>query len=127
MWPNQAIDFVKLPEDPEGTHLGLFVDEELTSIISLFKTTKGLQFRKFATVTKAQGKGYGTHLLKEVLKNYFNTSISRIWCNARMEKAEYYEHFGLLQTTKTYKKGGIEFVVMEKLSQTETVPTEVNH
>ena len=117
MWPNQSIDFVKLEKDAEGSHLGLFVGEQLTSIISLFHTLEGLQFRKFATLTKAQGNGYGTHLLKEVLKNYSNKSISRIWCNARTEKAEYYERFGLKQTNKKYVKGGIEFVVMEKLFQ----------
>ncbi|WP_244901837.1 GNAT family N-acetyltransferase [Croceivirga radicis] len=115
MWPNQSIEFIKLEKDAEGSHLGLFVGEHLTSIISLFQTQEGVQFRKFATLTEAQGKGYGTQLLTEVFKRYSNGSVSRIWCNARVEKAKYYERFGLQRTNKTYRKGGIAFVVMEKL------------
>ena len=115
MWPDQSIEFIKLEKDAEGSHLGLFVGEHLTSIISLFQTQEGVQFRKFATLTEAQGKGYGTQLLTEVFKSYSNGSVPRLWCNARVEKAKYYERFGLQRTNKTYTTGGIAFVVMEKL------------
>jgi hypothetical protein len=32
MWPEKPLDFVKLPQDQDGIHYGLFVKEELVSI-----------------------------------------------------------------------------------------------
>jgi len=117
MWPKHPIEFVKLPRDnTDGIHLGLFVAEELVSIVSLFVDGKEMQFRKFATVVAQQGKGYGSFLLKYVIDEYGpELGIQRIWCNARQAKADYYRRFGLRPTTHTYEKGGISFVIMEKI------------
>ncbi|MEQ8415530.1 MAG: GNAT family N-acetyltransferase [Imperialibacter sp.] len=115
MWPDQPFDFVKVDEDNEGIHYGLFVDDELVSIVSLFLKDGKAQFRKFATEVPHQGKGYGTFLLNYLLKETEGLHVSSVWCNARTEKAGYYERFGLLKTNATYMKGGIEFVVMEKV------------
>ncbi|CAD5257372.1 MULTISPECIES: GNAT family N-acetyltransferase [unclassified Imperialibacter] len=123
MWPNQPFDFVKVDEDHEGIHYGLFVDDELVSIVSLFLKDGKAQFRKFATEVQHQGKGYGTILLNYLLKEIEGHRVSSVWCNARTEKAAYYERFGLHKTNATYMKGGIEFVVMEK---TINKPTSVN-
>ena len=49
MWPSKPIEFVVLPNDDEGLHFGLFDDEILISVISLFIESQGGQFRKFAT------------------------------------------------------------------------------
>ncbi|WOK09451.1 GNAT family N-acetyltransferase [Imperialibacter roseus] len=115
MWPNQPFDFVKVDEDHEGIHYGLFVDDELVSVVSLFLKDGKAQFRKFATEVEHQGKGYGTFLLNYLLKETEGLHVSSVWCNARTEKAGYYERFGFLKTDATYMKGGIEFVVMEKV------------
>lgn len=115
MWPDQPFDFVKVDEDQQGFHYGLFTSIELVSIVSLFVKDGKAQFRKFATETQHQGKGYGTFLLNYVLEEAGKFKVSSVWCNARLEKAAYYEKFGLKKTPKTYSKGGIDFVVMEKL------------
>ncbi len=115
MWPDMPFDFVKLPEDEQGQHLGLFVQDELISIISVFFSSGEAQFRKFATIKKHQGKGYGTKLLTYLMTDLEDRQLSRIWCNARIDKSDYYEKFGLVATDKTYIKGGIQFVIMEKL------------
>jgi predicted GNAT family N-acyltransferase len=115
MWPNQPFDFVKVNEDSQGIHYGLFVDNELVSIVSLFLKDGKAQFRKFATEVPHQGKGYGTILLNNLLKETERLQVSSLWCNARTEKAGFYERFGFQKTNSTYVKGGIEFVVMEKV------------
>lgn len=114
MWPTHPIEYVKLPNDESGRHFGLFVNDELTSIISLFIRGKDAQFRKFATLKKFQGYGYGTLLLKRILQICKEEGIQKLWCNARIDKSEFYLNFGLNPTTNTYTKGGIEFVVLEK-------------
>ena len=113
MWPNEHSSFVKLPEDPKGVHYGLFVENILTSIVSVFITGNEAQFRKFATLDTQQGKGYGTALINYMIDQLAAKGIERVWCNARANKTDFYNRFGMTKTDVTYVKGGIHFVVME--------------
>lgn len=114
MWPEKSIEFVEVAEDKEGTHFGLFEDNKIISVISLFYKDKEVQFRKFATLTTEQGKGYGTKLLKFVFNEADKKRIEKIWCNARTTKIEFYKSFGMEETGKVFKKEGIEYIIMEK-------------
>lgn len=113
MWPSKPIDYVKLPVDKEGLHLGLFVQGKLTSIVSAFIVDHKAQFRKFATLEEEQGKGYGTQLLSYLFNELKSKDIDKIWCNARIDKAAYYERFGLAKTAKHFTRGEIQYVIME--------------
>ncbi|MEM7511591.1 MAG: GNAT family N-acetyltransferase [Bacteroidota bacterium] len=115
MWPDKAVDYVKLPNDAEGKHFGLFVLDKLVSVISTFKEDGSMQFRKFATLAEFQGKGYGTALLRHVMEWAENEGLDKIWCNARVHKSSYYRKFGLRETEDLFVKGGISYVVMEKI------------
>ncbi len=115
MWPDKPIEYVELPNDENGRHFGLFVNGEITSILSLFVEDNEAQFRKFATVVEFQGLGYGTFLLERIIDLVNKEGIRRLWCNARVEKSNFYERFNLKPTDKKYEKGGIEFVIMEKI------------
>ena len=114
MWPDKPIEYVELANDEDGRHFGLFVNGELTSIISLFVTDNEAQFRKFATVVEFQGLGYGTILIERIVDLVDKEGIRKLWCNARVEKSNFYERFNFKPTDKKYEKGGIEFVIMEK-------------
>ena len=92
----------------------MFVNGEITSIISLFISNNEAQFRKFATLIEHQGFGYGTILLNKVIDLIKKEKIAKLWCNARVEKSKFYERFDLTSTTKKFKKGGIEYVIMER-------------
>ncbi|WP_205727884.1 GNAT family N-acetyltransferase [Flammeovirga pectinis] len=114
MWPNEPLSYVKIPDDDKGQHLGLFIGEQLTSVISLFMDAdKNVQFRKFATVKSEQGKGYGSILLKEVIKVAKERGASLLWCNARATATVLYEREGLHQTDSSFVRKGILFVRME--------------
>lgn len=114
MWPDRALDYVKLPNDKHGLHYGLFANDKMTSIVSAFITNKEAQFRKFATLNDEQGKGYGTKLLNHLFLELANIEITRVWCNARTDKTHFYERFGMVQTERRFDKGGISYVIMEK-------------
>lgn len=62
MWPNESFEYVKLPIDEKGLHLGLWANDTLVSVVSLFMIKEMGQFRKFATLVEEQGKGYGRQL-----------------------------------------------------------------
>ena len=114
MWPDRPIDYVKLEQDEKGQHYALTVGEHVVSIVSLFYEDNKAQFRKFATLTSEQGKGYGSRLLQYVLAEAAQQPIDAIWCNARLDKSGYYERFGLKKTDRTFTKGGISYVIMDK-------------
>lgn len=114
MWPEKSIDYVKLDEDKDGVHFGLFKDEQLVSVVSLFITGNEAQFRKFATDYIVQGNGYGTKLLQHVLLVAQQNEIEIIWCNARADKASFYKRFDLVETDQKFNKGGIDYVMMQK-------------
>lgn len=115
MWPNEPIEYVKLPEDELGIHYGLFVNEELTAVVSLFIKNREAQFRKLATTVASQGKGYGTVLLKHLMLEVEKLNVRRVWCNARSDKTSFYHRFGLKETTESFTKNGQSYVIMEKL------------
>jgi len=114
MWPDKPIDYVRISNDHEGRHFSLKIDDKIISVISLFIVDKEAQFRKLATLTNYQGKGFGSKLLKEIIHIAKNNKLQKIWCNARINKASYYTKFGMTITDKTFFKGGIEYVRMEK-------------
>jgi phosphoribosylformimino-5-aminoimidazole carboxamide ribotide isomerase len=117
MYPEEALDFVKLEEDEKGLHWGLYDAGDLVSVISVFEEMGQVQFRKFATRTQLQGRGYGTALLQYVMDWAQRKGKRSIWCNARLTATGIYKRFGMLATGNTWRKYGIAFIKMEKQLQ----------
>jgi len=115
MWPDMPLDYVKLPNDEQGVHYGLYENNQLTAVISLFLEDGNAQFRKFATSTSKQGKGYGTQLLSFLMNEVKTLKITRVWCNARADKVTFYHQFGLKETAHSFVKNGQSYVVMERI------------
>ena len=113
MWPNKPLAYIQLKDDPLGTHFGLFIHEELVSVCSLFIAQNSGQFRKLATLTKEQGKGYASALILHIIDYSKNKNIGELWCNARANKTKFYSRFGFIKTDNQYTKEGINFIVMK--------------
>ncbi len=114
MWPDKNLDYIKLKDDTLGRHFGLFIDEELVSVISIFVEADEVQFRKFATLENLQGKGYGTMLLQFVMQEAKKLGAKRLWCHARKNKIDFYKRFGLEESGETNSKDGFEYAIMSK-------------
>ncbi|WP_047414532.1 GNAT family N-acetyltransferase [Cellulophaga sp. Hel_I_12] len=115
LWPEQPISYIQLAEDTKGIHFGLFKNKQLVSVISLFIDGESAQFRKFATHTEEQGRGYGTDLLQHTIDFATTENIKLLWCNARADKTNFYKKFGFKETSKTYIKKGVKFIILEKV------------
>ncbi|MGD6956566.1 GNAT family N-acetyltransferase [Rossellomorea aquimaris] len=114
MWTHKDYDYIKLEDDHLAIHFGLFKEDILISVISLFINNEEGQFRKFTTVEQEQGKGYGSVLLNYVLKEAKIYGVKRIWCNARKNKVNFYKKFGLQETHSSFIKEGKSYIIMEK-------------
>ncbi|NBI29479.1 GNAT family N-acetyltransferase [Chengkuizengella marina] len=114
MWPNKDFDYIKLDKDDLGIHFGLFKKGHLISVVSLFIENNTAQFRKFATLQSEQGKGYGSILLHHVIAQAKKMGITKIWCNARENKTNFYEKFELKNSKQMFQKSGINYIIMER-------------
>jgi phosphoribosylformimino-5-aminoimidazole carboxamide ribotide isomerase len=114
MYPQERLSFVQLDDDEKGLHLGLYDHGDLVSVISVFDRNGVVQFRKFATKTNWQGKGYGARLLQHVMNWAHSQGKKSIWCNARLTATGIYKKFGMQATGNTWQQHGLDFIKMEK-------------
>lgn len=114
MWPDKPFAYVQLPDDDQGHHYGLFEGDRLVSVISLFVNGDLARFRKFATLTTHQRKGYGSRLLSYLMAQAEALGAARIWCSARVEAAPFYEKFGMREVGERFPYEGMPYVRMEK-------------
>jgi GNAT superfamily N-acetyltransferase len=112
MWPYKPLDFVILPNDADGWHYGLFENGQLVSVISMFIKGEEAQFRKFATDTAYQGKGYGSKLLVFLIDKAKDVSVKELNCNARVTAIGFYEKFGMKVDSEIFQKSGKDYVRM---------------
>ena len=111
LWPDKPFDYVRLPNDGDGYHLGCFVDDKLVSVISLFidDQTNTARFRKFATHPDFQNQGIGTQLLNYVIKQARQAGATELWCDARLTATTFYERFGMQAEGGVFYKGEIAY------------------
>jgi len=114
MYPDFTIEQVKLADDAQGQHFGLFLDDELTVVVSLFIRNESLQFRKLATKINQQNKGYGKQMMLFVLDFASAENLKTVWCNARLSAAPFYKQFGFERLGETWQQDGHTFVIMQK-------------
>ena len=115
MYPDLPFDYIKLPKDHEGVHFGVFKNNIIVTVVSLFIEGNSAQFRKLATAESEQGNGYASTLLNYIIAYSKERQCENMWCNARANKTSYYKKFGFIETNKTYAQAGIDFIVLEKV------------
>lgn len=91
-----------LGDDAEDTtHFGLFNDEKLIGVASVFNAKnenfdKNIQFqlRGMAVLNDYQGLGFGNLILDEVCNFVETKSAEVLWFNARENAVTFYQNFG---------------------------------
>ncbi len=114
MYPHKDIDFVKLPDDDKGLHIGVFENEKLVSVMSIFLNGRDVQFRKLATKTDMQRKGYASALMKWLIDYAIDMKLERLWCNSRIEATDFYKKFGYKETNERFSKNNHDYIIIEK-------------
>ena len=125
LWPDKPFDYVKINNDEEGYHYGAFRDNELVAVISVFiendvtdapqKANLGravrrtARFRKFATRPDCQRMGIGTQLMHHVIAEARRMNATALWCDARLDSADFYRRFGMESVSDVFYKGPIPY------------------
>lgn len=113
MWPDQELSFVQLKDDANGRHFGLYVNDTLVSVISLFPEGHG---RNSASLLRS-----GRSKARAMAAACWPTRWKRpgAWRRCHMvqcqsSKVSFYQKFGLEPTLQTFQKAGVNYVILEK-------------
>ncbi|OGS80951.1 MAG: GNAT family N-acetyltransferase [Flavobacteria bacterium RIFCSPLOWO2_12_FULL_31_7] len=107
----------------ETTHFGLFDDEKLIGVASVFKVNNQnfeqnnqFQLRGMAVLNEYQGLGYGKFLLEEVSKLITNKKADILWFNARESAVKFYQNLGFLVLGNSFEipEIGTHFVMFKR-------------
>lgn len=114
LWPNKPVDFCKIDNDKEGIHYGLYVNNQLISVASIFLNNDSARLRKFATLPDFQGQGYGTKLIEFILEDLSRLKSKTFWCDARESAINFYKKFDMHQNGDVFYKSDVRYIVMER-------------
>lgn len=112
-------------DDDENTvHFGLYQNERLIGIISIFKEKNNLfseinqfQIRGMAVLEEFQGKGFGAELVKEAENQCINLNADLIWFNARENAVFFYKKLDYTTIGDSFliPDVGIHFAMYKKI------------
>ena len=112
-------------DDDENTvHFGLYQNERLNGIISIFKEkndlfseTNQFQIRGMAVLEEFQGKGFGAELVKEAENHCINLNTNLIWFNARENAVPFYKKLDYIIIGDSFliPDVGIHFAMYKKI------------
>ena len=109
LWPDKSPEYVKVENDAEGYHAGAFLGDELVAVISLFVNGDDARFRKFATQPDYQRQGIGTLLMHHIMTKAKEMGARALWCDARLDAADFYRRFEMEAVSDVFYKGPIPY------------------
>ncbi|MCW8330984.1 GNAT family N-acetyltransferase [Photobacterium sp. SDRW27] len=112
LWPEQPIDFCRVPEDDIGCHYGVFTDNQLVCVASVFIDGTTARLRKFATLPEYQGQGIGTRMIEQILADLKSNGINTFWCDARESATGFYRQFAMSPQGERFYKANIAYFKM---------------
>ena len=115
LWPEKPVEFVRVEGDEQGIHFGLYKDDQLVTVISLFEEGKSIRFRKFATLPGFQNQGLGRKMILHTIDYARERGFERLWCDARLDALRFYERAGFEKFSRTFFKEEIEYCKIEKV------------
>lgn len=101
-------------ESEDTTHFGLFLEDNLVGIASVFKTSnknftqnKQFQLRGMAVLESFQGFGFGGLLLDKTIEFAKENEAELLWFNARENAVNFYKNYNFSIFGKPFDITGI--------------------
>ncbi|TDR76122.1 GNAT family N-acetyltransferase [Photobacterium lutimaris] len=112
LWPNQSVEFCRVPDDADGLHYGVSEGGALVCVASVFISGEQARLRKFATLPECQGKGIGTAVIEHILADLKERNVRCFWCDARESAGGFYHRFGMSPEGERFYKGDVPYFKM---------------
>ncbi|MGB0942345.1 MAG: GNAT family N-acetyltransferase [Marinomonas sp.] len=117
LWPNLPEIFCQTEEDKDAKHYGVYIDNQLVSVASLYSKTINdicrVRLRRFATIQSHRGKGIGKKLLSHIIQDLTSLGVDYFWCDARKDNQQYYKELGFNIIGQAFYKMDIEYYKFE--------------
>jgi len=113
LWPDKPLSFCKVEGDETANHYGVYLNNALISVASIYIEEKVARLRKLATLEHFQGRGAGTTLISHILSELKLAGIETFWCDARTTALGFYQKFGMAVQGAEFVKSGITYYNME--------------
>jgi predicted GNAT family N-acyltransferase len=113
LWPDKQLSFCKVDGDDAASHYGVYLNNTLVSIASIYVEGRVARLRKFATLEDFQGRGAGTQLINYIVAELKQAGIEIFWCDARTTAVGFYKKFGMEVQGAEFVKSGIGYYKME--------------
>lgn len=112
LWPNKPLEFTKIDGDEEANHYGVFMDEKLVCVASIYIKATEARLRKFATLPEHQNEGVGSSMIQFILSDLELSNIEHLWFDARETATGFYKKFGFSIVSEKFYKSGIAYYKM---------------
>jgi len=113
LWPKKPPEYCHVEGDQDALHFGVFTNDELVCVASVYLKSDKARLRKFATKTDYQGQGIGSQMLKFILHSLKNTEAKVFWCDARESALSFYQRFGMQPYGERFYKADVSYFKME--------------
>lgn len=113
LWPNKPESFCRVDGDELANHYGVYIEEKLVSVASIYIEDKVARLRKFATLVEFQNAGLGTKLITHIINVLKSAGIEYFWCDARTTAVGFYQKFNMVQQGDEFTKSGILYIKMK--------------
>ena len=113
LWPSKPPEFCHIDGDTEGVHFGVFVNEVLICVASVYVQQNKARLRKFATNEHYQNQGVGSKLLEHMINYFKDSKIECFWCDARETALGFYKRFGMSKCGERFYKEDVPYFKME--------------
>jgi len=113
LWPDKSPMFCKVDGDEMASHYGVYLEETLVSVASIYINGSTARLRKFATLVELQGKGLGTKLIHYIINELKGNGVECFWCDARTTAIGFYRKFNMVQQGGEFNKSGVSYVKMQ--------------
>lgn len=113
LWPDKPLSFCKVDGDDVASHYGVYLNNTLVSVASIYVEGRVARLRKFATLENFQGRGSGTQLISYIVAELKQAGIEIFWCDARTTAVGFYKNFGMEVQGAEFVKSGIGYYKME--------------
>jgi len=113
LWPSKSPEFCHIDGDTEGLHFGVFINELLVCVASVYVNHNKARLRKFATDARYQNQGIGSKLLEHIINYLKGSQIAYFWCDARETALGFYNRFGMYKCSERFYKSDVPYIKME--------------